>query len=140
MITAHHVTADEAIKTPQFYLLWIVLCFNVTAGIGVLGVAKTMMGEIFGTTLPLVVTSSFAATFVLMMSVFNMVGRFAWSTVSDYLGRQRVYAIFFALGAALYASIPFIATAQSQAPSVQWLVAFYAVRRAAGIVVPRIEA
>ena len=127
MITAHHVTADEAIKTPQFYLLWIVLCFNVTAGIGVLGVAKTMMGEIFGTTLPLVVTSSFAATFVLMMSVFNMVGRFAWSTVSDYLGRQRVYAIFFALGAALYASIPFIATAQSKAPSVQWLVAFYAV-------------
>ena len=127
MITAHHVTADEAIKTPQFYLLWIVLCFNVTAGIGVLGVAKTMMSEIFGTTLPLVVTGSFAAKFVLMMSVFNMVGRFAWSTVSDYLGRQRVYAIFFALGAALYASIPFIATAQSKAPSVQWLVAFYAV-------------
>ncbi len=127
MITAHHVSADEAIKTPQFYLLWIVLCFNVTAGIGVLGVAKTMMGEIFGTTLPLVVTSSFAATFVLMMSVFNMVGRFAWSTVSDYLGRQRVYAIFFALGAALYASIPLIASAQSRAPSVRWLIAFYAV-------------
>ena len=127
MITAHHVTADEAIKTPQFYLLWIVLCFNVTAGIGVLGVAKTMMGEIFGSTLPLIVTSSFAATFVLMMSVFNMVGRFAWSTVSDYLGRQRVYAIFFAFGAALYASIPLIASAQSQAPSVRWLIAFYAV-------------
>ena len=127
MITAHQVTADEAIKTPQFYLLWIVLCFNVTAGIGVLGVAKTMMGEIFGTTLPLIVTGTFAGTFVLMMSVFNMVGRFVWSTVSDYLGRQRVYAIFFALGAALYASIPFIATAQSKAPSVQWLAAFYVV-------------
>ncbi|MCX7394110.1 MAG: OFA family MFS transporter [Planctomycetales bacterium] len=127
MITTHHVTADEAIKTPQFYLLWIVLCFNVTAGIGVLGVAKTMMGEIFGTTLPLIVTSSFAATFVLMMSVFNMLGRFAWSTISDDIGRPRVYAIFFSLGAVLYASIPWIASAQSKSPSVTWLIAFYAV-------------
>ena len=127
MITRHDVTADQAIKTPQFYLLWIVLCFNVTAGIGVLGVAKTMIGDIFGTTLPTIVTSSFAATFVLMMSVFNMIGRFAWSTASDYLGRKRIYACFFALGAVLYASIPFIATRQSQHPSVEWLIAFYLV-------------
>ena len=56
MISTHNVHIDEALKTRQFYLLWIVLCFNVTAGIGVLGVAKTMMGEIFGTTLPLIVT------------------------------------------------------------------------------------
>jgi MFS family permease len=127
MITSHNVTADVAIKTPQFYLLWIVLCFNVTAGIGVLGVAKTMMSEIFGTTLPLIVTSGFAGTFVLMMSVFNMVGRFVWSTASDYLGRQRTYAIFFALGAVLYASIPLIAREQGTRPAVQWLIAFYAV-------------
>ncbi|MBM3969397.1 MAG: OFA family MFS transporter [Planctomycetes bacterium] len=127
MITSHNVSPDAAIKTPQFYLLWIVLCFNVTAGIGVLGVAKTMMGEIFGTTLPTIVTSSFAATFVLMTSVFNMVGRFGWSTASDYLGRQRTYAIFFALGTLLYASIPFIAYEQGQQPAVQWLIAFYAV-------------
>lgn len=127
MITRHDVNADQAIKTPQFYLLWIVLCFNVTAGIGVLGVAKTMIGDIFGTTLPLIVTSSFAATYVLMTSVFNMIGRFAWSTASDYLGRQRVYACFFALGALLYASIPYIATQQSQQPGVIWLVAFYVV-------------
>ncbi len=127
MITSHNVTADAAIKTPQFYLLWIVLCFNVTAGIGVLGVAKTMMGEIFGTTLPQIATSKFAGTFVLMMSVFNMVGRFGWSTASDYLGRQRTYAVFFALGAVLYASIPFIAREQGEQPGVQWLIAFYAV-------------
>ena len=127
MITSHNVTADAAIKTPQFYLLWIVLCFNVTAGIGVLGVAKTMMSEIFGTTLPLIVTSGFAGTFVLMMSVFNMLGRFGWSTASDYLGRKRTYALFFALGTALYASIPWIAREQSQQPGVQWLIAFYAV-------------
>jgi len=86
-----------------------------------------MMGEIFGTTLPTIVTSSFAATFVLMTSVFNMVGRFGWSTASDYLGRQRTYAIFFALGTLLYASIPFIAYEQGQQPAVQWLIAFYAV-------------
>ncbi len=127
MITSHNVAIDEALKTPQFYLLWIVLCFNVTAGIGVLGVAKTMIGEIFGASLPETVTSQFAATFVLMMSVFNMLGRFAWSTASDYLGRQRTYAIFFALGTALYASIPFIAAQQGQHPSVTWLVAFYGV-------------
>lgn len=127
MITTHNVTADEAIKTPQFYLLWIVLCFNVTAGIGVLGVAKTMISDIFGTTLPSIVTGSFAGTFVLMTSVFNMVGRFGWSTASDYLGRQRTYAIFFAFGTLLYASIPFIAQQQGQHPSVTWLVAFYVV-------------
>lgn len=125
MITRHDVTADQAIKTPQFYLLWIMLCFNVTAGIGVLGVAKTMISDIFGTTLPSIVTGSFAATFVLMMSVFNMIGRFAWSTASDYFGRQRIYACFFAGGAILYASIPFIAHLQGQSPSVRWLIAFY---------------
>ena len=62
-----------------------------------------------------------------MTSVFNMVGRFGWSTASDYLGRKRTYAIFFALGAALYALIPFIAWGHSQRPSQEWLVAFYAV-------------
>ncbi len=127
MITSHNVSPDVAIKTPQFYLLWIVLCFNVTAGIGVLGVAKTMMGEIFGTTLPQIVTSGFTDTFVLMMSVCNLIGRFGWSTASDYLGRQRTYTIFFALGTVLYASIPFIAHEQGQHPAVQWLIAFYAV-------------
>ena len=62
MISRNDVGIDQALKTPQFYLLWIVLCFNVTAGIGVLGVAKTMMTEIFGTTLPGIVDGTFAAT------------------------------------------------------------------------------
>nr|NIV76424.1 MFS transporter [Gammaproteobacteria bacterium] len=71
MVTRRDVEIDEALKTPQFYQLWIVLCFNVTAGIGVLGVAKTMMTEIFGTTLPTIVDGAFAATYVVMISVFN---------------------------------------------------------------------
>lgn len=126
MITRHHVDIDQALKTPQFYLLWIVLCFNVTAGIGVLGVAKTMMTEIFGTTLPGLVDSGFAATYVLMISVFNMGGRFAWASLSDVLGRKRTYTIFFVLGTALYLSIPYTAQQVSASPATVWLVVFYA--------------
>ena len=125
MITRHHVDIDEALKTPQFYQLWIVLCFNVTAGIGVLAVAKTMMTEIFGTTLPGIVDLEFAATYVLMISLFNMVGRFAWASASDYLGRKLTYTIFFGAGIVLYCSIPYFAQQVSVQPSVAWLVAFY---------------
>jgi hypothetical protein len=126
MITQHHVDIDQALKTPQFYQLWIVLCFNVTAGIGVLAVAKTMMTEIFGTTLPDVVDLKFAATYVLMISAFNMVGRFFWASASDYIGRKNTYLIFFGLGILLYCSIPFFAQKVSADPAVVWLVGFYA--------------
>lgn len=127
LISANHVDADQALKTPQFYLLWIMLCFNVTAGIGVLGVAKTMMTEIFGTALPSIVTSTFAATFVLMTSVFNMIGRFFWASVSDSIGRRNTYFIFFGAGALLYCSIPWIAWQVSESATWIWLAAFYAV-------------
>ncbi|MCO6185271.1 OFA family MFS transporter [Rhizobium sp. L1K21] len=126
MITQNHVHIDQALKTPQFYLLWIVLCFNVTAGIGVIGVAKTMMTEIFGTTLPLIVNSAFAATYVLMISVFNMCGRFFWASISDYIGRKNTYHCFFVLGIVLYLSIPYAAQQVSANPAVTWLVMFYA--------------
>lgn len=126
MITRHHVDIDQALKTPQFYQLWIMLCFNVTAGIGVLAVAKTMMTEIFGTTLPDIVDLNFAATYVLMISLFNMVGRFFWASASDYMGRKTTYYIFFALGIVLYLSIPYTAQQVSVNPSVVWLVYFYA--------------
>ncbi|MEX1369321.1 MAG: OFA family MFS transporter [Nannocystaceae bacterium] len=126
MISSRHVDIDQALRTPQFYLLWIVLCFNVTAGIGVLGVAKTMMTEIFGSSLPSIVDGSFAATYVLMISVFNMGGRFAWASISDLLGRKNTYTVFFVLGTALYLSIPYTAQQVSASPSVTWLVVFYA--------------
>jgi MFS family permease len=126
MISQNDVHIDQALKTPQFYLLWIVLCFNVTAGIGVIGVAKTMMTEIFGTTLPLIVNSAFAATYVLMISVFNMAGRFFWASISDYIGRKHTYYCFFVLGIALYISIPFAAQQVSISPSIAWLLMFYA--------------
>ena len=126
MISQHNVGIDQAVRTPQFYLVWIVLCLNVTAGIGVLGVAKTMMAEIFGSTLPNIVDGRFAATYVLMTSVFNMVGRFFWASASDYLGRKTTYTVFLVLGIALYLSIPWTADQVSASPSVVWLVSFYA--------------
>lgn len=102
MITTGNVTADEAIRTPQFWLLWMVLCLNVTAGIGVLGQASPMIQEMF----PGAITATAAAGFVGMLSLANMGGRFVWSSLSDILGRKAVYAVFFLLGAALYATIP----------------------------------
>lgn len=126
MITQHHVHIDEALKTRQFYQLWIVLCFNVTAGIGVLAVAKTMISEIFGSGLPDIVDIGFASTYVLMISLFNMVGRFFWASTSDYIGRRNTYWLFFTLGIILYCSIPYTAQQASIDPSVTWLVYFYA--------------
>lgn len=105
MVTQNNVHIDQAIKTRQFWLLWIVLCFNVTAGIGVIGVAKTMINEIFGDLV--IVTAAFAGTYVLMISVFNMVGRFFWASTSDFIGRKNTYHCFFVLGTILYCTIPF---------------------------------
>jgi len=102
MITKHHVHIDRALLTPQFYLLWLVLCLNVTAGIGVLGQASVMIQEMFKGA----VTPAAAAGFVGLLSLFNMGGRFFWSSTSDFLGRKNTYMIFFALGAVLYATVP----------------------------------
>ena len=126
MMSHNDVHINQALKTPQFYFLWVILCFNVTAGIGVLSVAKTMMSEIFGATLPHVVDAAFASTYVLMISAFNMVGRFLWASTSDYIGRKATYFIFFTLGTLLYLSIPYTAAAVSASPVMVWLVVFYA--------------
>ena len=126
LISTANVDIDQALLTPQFYQLWVVLCLNVTAGIGVLGVARTMITEIFGTTLPQTVDAAFAATYVVMISAFNMVGRFIWASASDYLGRRNTYWIFFLLGITLYLSIPITALQVSASPSIIWLVYFYA--------------
>jgi hypothetical protein len=104
MITRNHVHIDQALKTPQFYLLWLVLCVNVTAGIGVLGQASVMIQEIFKGT----ITATAAAGFVGLLSLFNMGGRFFWSSASDFIGRKNTYFIFFVVGIALYSSVPSI--------------------------------
>lgn len=126
MITRRNLDMSEAIRTPQFWQLWLMLCLNVTAGIGVIGVASTMMTDVFGTTMPGIVTAAFAATYVLMISIFNMVGRFLWASASDYIGRKNTYHCFFVLGTLLYLSIPFFATAGAANPSIVYLAGFYA--------------
>jgi MFS family permease len=102
MITRNHVHIDEALKTPQFYLIWLVLFLNVTAGIGVLGQASVMVQESFKES----ITAGAAAGFVGLLSLFNMGGRFVWASASDWIGRKNTYFVFFVLGAILYLLVP----------------------------------
>ena len=120
MITHGHVHLKNAHKTPQFWLIWIVLCMNVSAGIGVIGMASPMLQEIFAGSLvgqPAVgfadlspdqkkAIATIAAGFVGLLSLFNIAGRFFWASLSDKLGRKITYLTFFALGIALYAAAP----------------------------------
>jgi MFS family permease len=109
LVTQAQVSVDEAWRTPQFWLLWVVLCMNVTAGIGVLGQASPMIQEIFSGR----VSAAAAAGFVGLISLFNMIGRFFWAGTSDYIGRRNTYMIFFALGIVLYSSVPTLGHAGS---------------------------
>ncbi|QET04857.1 MULTISPECIES: L-lactate MFS transporter [Cupriavidus] len=102
MVSKNHVHIDQALKTPQFYLLWLVLFLNVTAGIGILGQASLMIQESFKST----VNAASAAGFVGLLSLFNMGGRFVWASSSDFLGRKNTYFVFFVLGAILYWLVP----------------------------------
>ncbi|HUR95196.1 MAG TPA: OFA family MFS transporter [Gemmatimonadales bacterium] len=103
LITRRHVHVDNAIKTAPFYFLWAVLFLNVTAGIGILEQASPMIQEMFkGTVKP-----SAAAGFVGLLSLFNMAGRFGWSSLSDRIGRKATYAAFLTLGPLLYVALPY---------------------------------
>ena len=102
LVTDRSVYVYQALRTPQFWLIWWVLCLNVTAGIGVLGQASAMSQEMF----PGRVTAIAAAGFVGLMSLFNMAGRFFWASLSDFIGRRNTYFCFFALGTVLYALVP----------------------------------
>jgi MFS family permease len=102
LITTHNVNVNQAMLTPQFYLLWIVLFCNVTAGIGILEDASPMIQDFFkGHVLAVA-----AGGFVGLLSIFNMGGRFFWAALSDYLGRKVTYFIFLVLGAVLFFALP----------------------------------
>jgi MFS family permease len=102
MISTHNVTVNSAMATPQLYLLWLVLFLNVTAGIGILESAAPMIQNLFGTR----VNAAAAGGFVGLLSLFNMVGRFFWASLSDFIGRKTTYVCFFAIGALLYFFVP----------------------------------
>ena len=119
MITNRHVHVSVAWKTPQFRLVWLVLCLNVSAGIGILGMASPLLQEVFGGKLlgtdqgfsqldasQLAAIAAIAAGFTGLLSLFNIGGRFFWASFSDYIGRKATYFVFFALGFLLYASVP----------------------------------
>jgi MFS family permease len=120
MISEHNVHLNDAHKTPQFWLIWMVLCMNVSAGIGVLAMASPMLQEIFAGGLigkaeigfsaldasQKVAVATIAAGFVGLLSLFNIGGRFFWASLSDHIGRKATYYTFFILGIALYASAP----------------------------------
>jgi MFS family permease len=122
MITHKHVHASRVWSIPQFWLLWAVLTLNVSAGIGIIGMASPLLQEVFaGKLLGIDVAFNdlsalqkgeiavIAAGFTGLLSLFNIGGRFLWASVSDYIGRKMTYFVFFALGFALYASIPSMA-------------------------------
>ncbi len=102
-IASGHVHLSQAAKTPQFWMIWVVLLMNVSAGIGVLSVASPMLQQLFAA------PPAVAAGFVGLLSVFNIGGRFFWASISDKLGRKMTYAIFFVLGIALYSAAPWAA-------------------------------
>ena len=103
MVTTSHVSAANAIKTPQFWLLWTVLFCNVTAGIGILEQASPMIQDFFRDGGTSTVAATAAAGFVGLLSIFNMGGRFVWSSASDFLGRKRTYMMYLGVGMVLYA-------------------------------------
>src|SRR6202050_315378 len=103
LITRNDVYVYDALKTPQFWCIWIILCVNVTAGIGVIGQASAMSQEMF----PGKITAVAAAGFVGLLSLFNMAGRFFWASISDYIGRQNTYFCFMVLGFLMYCTVPY---------------------------------
>ena len=129
MITTRNVHLKDAHRTPQFWLIWAVLCLNVSAGIGVIGMASPMLQEIFGGQLighpelgfaqldagQKTQIATIAAGFAALLSLFNIAGRFFWASMSDKIGRKMTYFVFFALGIALYASAPSFAHIGSKA-------------------------
>ncbi len=102
LISTHNVDVHHAWRTPQFFLLWIILFCNVTAGIGILEQASPMIQDLFHG----IIGPAAAVGFVGLLSIFNMAGRFFWASVSDFIGRKATYFCFFVLGAVLYFFLP----------------------------------
>ncbi|WP_328890006.1 L-lactate MFS transporter [Streptomyces sp. NBC_00316] len=104
LVTTAQVSARNALRTPQFWCLWVVLCMNVTAGIGILEKAAPMISDFFAdSSAP--VTASAAAGFVALLSLANMTGRLLWSSTSDLIGRKNMYRVYLGVGALMYLAI-----------------------------------
>jgi len=102
LVTTANVSATNAIKTPQFWLLWVVLCFNVTAGIGILERAQGIYSDFFPDASTPQALLAAAGGFAAMLSLANAIGRILWSSTSDFLGRKNMYRIYLGVGALMY--------------------------------------
>lgn len=109
LITTANVSANNAIRTPQFWFLWVVLCFNVTAGIGILERASPIFQDYFPDAGSQIAAA--AAGFVAILSLANMLGRFIWSSTSDIIGRKNIYRVYLGVGALLYLLITLLGNA-----------------------------
>ena len=105
MVTDASVSANTAIRTPQFWLLWTVLFCNVTAGIGILEQASPMIQDFFREGGSSTVSAAAAGGFVGVLSICNMAGRFVWSSTSDKIGRKPTYMVYLGVGVALYLAL-----------------------------------
>ncbi|WP_416970046.1 OFA family MFS transporter [Streptomyces sp. 4F14] len=103
-VSGPQVSANSAVRTPQFWCLWVVLCMNVTAGIGILEKAAPMISDFFANTSQ-TVSATAAAGFVALLSAANMAGRIGWSSTSDLIGRKNVYRVYLGVGALMYGLI-----------------------------------
>ncbi len=105
LISTGQVSTRNAVRTPQFWLLWVVLCFNVTAGIGILERAAPIYRDFFPDATSPAALAAAAAGFVAMLSLANALGRIGWSTTSDWAGRKNMYRMYLGVGALLYLTI-----------------------------------
>lgn len=110
MVTRENVSANNAIRSPQFWFLWVVLFCNVTAGIGILEQASPMIQDFFRDGESSSVSAAAAAGFVGLLSLCNMAGRFVWSSTSDIIGRKPIYLVYLGLGIVLYVTLALAGT------------------------------
>ena len=78
-------TVKEALQTGRFWLLWVMISLNTSAGIAIMSQASPLAQQQTG------VSVVEASTIVGIISIFNAAGRVFWAWVSDFIGRWQVY-------------------------------------------------
>jgi OFA family oxalate/formate antiporter-like MFS transporter len=96
---ASNATLSEALRSPQWYLLWAMLALNVTAGAALISVAAPLAQELAK------VSSSTGAIAVCVIALFNGAGRLFWGSLSDRIGRARAFTAIFLVQVIAFAMI-----------------------------------
>jgi len=115
---AGNVHFNQVMKTPQFYQLATMFFGLASGGMCLFSVAKSMISEVYSSSLLLIVTSSFASSYVMALSAGNLGGRLGWGIISDKIGRRRIFQIFTWGSIPLYLAIPWCAESVVQTKAV----------------------